>query len=92
MKKLGLTHAARAARRDMILREYRAGMKVEAIAARYGVSPRTVRHYATDAKVQRPRGRPSVWPECPPDQLRIYRKIAREVGAIAARAAMEGAR
>lgn len=92
MKKPRFTRAARAARRHRIVRDYRAGMKAEALAERYGVSPRTVRLYAADAKVQRPRGRPSVWPECPPDQLLIYRKIAREVGAIAARASMEGAR
>ena len=80
---------AREFTRADVLAAYCAGEKVEHIAARFGITARTVARYAAEAKVARRRGRPNVWPDCPPSIRPAFLKLARDVGAHEARKVLE---
>lgn len=77
------------ARRHAILDEYRQGEKVGYIAARYGVTDRTVARYAAEEGISRPIGRPQHWPDCPKAMRCDYALLKAKVPAALARILVE---
>lgn len=83
-----LTLAARAARRERIVRSYLAGASSSAVGKQFGVSSAWVRTTVRQHGVARPAGRPCSLPDMTPEDAAAYAKIRRYYGAARAREMM----
>jgi hypothetical protein len=84
-----LSADARRRRDRAIIAAYCLDAPVAEIGARFGVTARMVHKIAERHGLARPRGRPSLWPECPPERYDHFRYLRRHMSADAARASIE---